>query len=60
LKYGIFERKKQIILLDDGLFSHGKMVGPGTTTGEICFNTGTTGYQEIFTDPHTWTNHGDD
>src|SRR5690606_24645476 len=23
----------------------------GTTTGEICFNTGMTGYQEIFTDP---------
>src|SRR5690606_12506626 len=23
----------------------------GTTTGEICFNTGTTGYQEVFTDP---------
>ncbi len=23
----------------------------GTTTGELCFNTGMTGYQEIFTDP---------
>ena len=23
----------------------------GTTTGEICFNTGMTGYQEVFTDP---------
>jgi carbamoyl-phosphate synthase small subunit len=23
----------------------------GTTTGEFCFNTGMTGYQEVFTDP---------
>ncbi len=39
-------------MLDDGTIFHGKMVGPeGTTSGEICFNTGTTGYQEIFTDP---------
>ncbi len=46
------DKKEAIILLDDGTIFHGKMVGPeGTTTGEICFNTGTTGYQEIFTDP---------
>jgi carbamoyl-phosphate synthase small subunit len=46
------EKKEAIIILDDGTIFHGKMVGPeGTTTGEICFNTGTTGYQEIFTDP---------
>jgi len=31
---------------------YGKAAGKiGTTTGEICFNTGMTGYQEIFTDP---------
>jgi carbamoyl-phosphate synthase small subunit len=31
---------------------HGIAAGlVGTTTGEICFNTGMTGYQEIFTDP---------
>ncbi|MDB4851676.1 glutamine-hydrolyzing carbamoyl-phosphate synthase small subunit, partial [Flavobacteriaceae bacterium] len=31
---------------------YGKSVGiEGTVTGEICFNTGMTGYQEIFTDP---------
>ena len=23
----------------------------GTATGELCFNTGMTGYQEVFTDP---------
>ena len=27
------------------------LVKSGTTTGEICFNTGMTGYQEVFTDP---------
>ena len=45
-------RKKAIILLADGTIFEGKSVGiEGTTTGEICFNTGMTGYQEIFTDP---------
>ena len=46
------EKKDAIVLLKDGTIFHGKMVGPeGIATGEICFNTGTTGYQEIFTDP---------
>ena len=41
-----------ILVLNDGTVYHGKAVGKiGTTTGEICFNTGMTGYQEIFTDP---------
>lgn len=41
-----------ILLLEDGTVFKGKAAGkPGTTTGEICFNTGMTGYQEIFTDP---------
>lgn len=41
-----------ILLLEDGTIFHGKSAGKiGTTTGEICFNTGMTGYQEIFTDP---------
>lgn len=45
-------RDKAIILLSDGTIFHGKSIGiKGTTTGEICFNTGVTGYQEIFTDP---------
>lgn len=47
-----FQRKKATLLLADGTIFHGKAIGqPGTTTGEICFNTGMTGYQEIFTDP---------
>src|SRR6476620_3830170 len=41
-----------ILLLEDGTVCHGKAFGAiGTTTGEICFNTGMTGYQEVFTDP---------
>lgn len=45
-------RKKAILILKDGTMFDGKSVGiDGTAVGEICFNTGTTGYQEIFTDP---------
>lgn len=41
-----------VLLLADGTVYHGKAAGKiGTTTGEICFNTGMTGYQEVFTDP---------
>ena len=40
------------LLLEDGLLLKGKAIGYiGTTGGEICFNTGMTGYQEIYTDP---------
>ena len=43
---------KAILLLDDGTYFEGKAGGlTGTASGEICFNTGMTGYQEIFTDP---------
>ena len=41
-----------ILLLEDGMVARGKAFGAiGTATGEICFNTGMTGYQEVFTDP---------
>ena len=41
-----------ILLLQDGTIFNGYAAGKiGTTTGEICFNTGMTGYQEVFTDP---------
>ncbi|MBC8464555.1 MAG: glutamine-hydrolyzing carbamoyl-phosphate synthase small subunit [Bacteroidetes bacterium] len=41
-----------VLLLKDGTVFYGKAAGKiGTATGEICFNTGMTGYQEIFTDP---------
>lgn len=46
------EKKKAVILLADGTAFYGKSVGnEGTVFGEVCFNTGMTGYQEIFTDP---------
>jgi carbamoyl-phosphate synthase small subunit len=45
-------RPQAILLLADGTIFHGKSIGiSGTTFGEVCFNTGMTGYQEIFTDP---------
>lgn len=51
MKYQI--KKKAIILLADGTIFYGKAVGnkEGSAVGEVCFNTGMTGYQEIFTDP---------
>ena len=43
---------KAILLLQDGTIINGTAFGKiGTTTGELCFNTGMTGYQEVFTDP---------
>ncbi len=47
-----FDNVPAILLLEDGTVFHGRSCGKiGTTTGEICFNTGMTGYQEVFTDP---------
>lgn len=46
------KERKAILLLEDGTYFEGKAAGHhGTEGGEICFNTGMTGYQEIFTDP---------
>lgn len=50
MKYS--NRNQAILLLSDGTVFYGKSIGiEGTTFGEVCFNTGMTGYQEIFTDP---------
>jgi len=44
--------KTAVLLLADGNVFYGKAFGKiGTTAGELCFNTGMTGYQEVFTDP---------
>lgn len=44
--------KPAVLLLKDGRKFHGKSFGAeGETSGEVCFNTGMTGYQEILTDP---------
>src|SRR5690606_18132632 len=46
------QQKKAYLLLADGLLLEGTAIGKiGTSGGEICFNTGMTGYQEIYTDP---------
>ena len=46
------QKKDAVLLLADGTAFYGKSVGyEGTAFGEVCFNTGMTGYQEIFTDP---------
>lgn len=43
---------KALLILSDGTTFEGKCIGtPGTTTGEVVFNTSMTGYQEILTDP---------
>lgn len=43
---------KALIMLEDGLYFEGRAIGKkGTTGGEVCFNTGMTGYQEVYTDP---------
>jgi carbamoyl-phosphate synthase small subunit len=48
----IEDKKAAVLVLADGTTFYGKAAGAiGTTTGEIAFNTGMTGYQEIFTDP---------
>ena len=46
------EQRPAILVLEDGTTCYGTAFGAiGTTGGEICFNTGMTGYQEVFTDP---------
>ncbi len=49
---GTVPSQKAVLILEDGNIFYGKSFGKiGTATGEICFNTGMTGYQEVFTDP---------
>ena len=46
------KKKPAILLLEDGRSFEGAAFGHiGETTGEVCFNTGMSGYQEILTDP---------
>lgn len=46
------ESQTAVLVLADGSVFYGKAFGKiGTTSGELCFNTGMTGYQEVFTDP---------
>ncbi|WP_266362380.1 glutamine-hydrolyzing carbamoyl-phosphate synthase small subunit [Tellurirhabdus rosea] len=44
--------QEALLVLEDGTVFKGLALGKiGTAGGEICFNTGMTGYQEIYTDP---------
>ena len=46
------KEKQAVLLLDDGRLFRGTVLGAiGESIGEVCFNTGMTGYQEILTDP---------
>ena len=48
----VTQSQAAILLLEDGTVFRGNALGKiGTSGGEICFNTGMTGYQEIYTDP---------
>jgi carbamoyl-phosphate synthase small subunit len=43
---------KGLLVLEDGTAAHGEAIGrPGTSFGEIVFNTAMSGYQEVLTDP---------
>ena len=49
---GLITRKPAVLVLEDGSVFEGFSLGKiGVATGEICYNTGMTGYQEIYTDP---------
>lgn len=46
------EQRTAVLVLEDGTTYYGKAFGAvGTTSGEVCFSTSMTGYQESFTDP---------
>ncbi len=46
------EQKKAILALEDGTYFLGQCFGAeGERNGEVVFNTGMTGYQEVLTDP---------
>jgi len=45
-------KRKALLVLEDGAFFEGSVfAGDGETMGEVVFNTGMTGYQEVITDP---------
>ena len=48
----MYNQKPAKLILENGRVFHGYALGKeGSTIGELCFNTGMTGYQEILTDP---------
>jgi carbamoyl-phosphate synthase small subunit len=48
----IRHKRQALLVLEDGSVYHGHaFAGSGETLGEVVFNTGMTGYQEVITDP---------
>lgn len=46
------QKRKALLVLEDGsIFEGNVFAGEGETLGEVVFNTGMTGYQEVITDP---------
>lgn len=45
------DRKALLVLEDGSVFKGSAFAGHGVTMGEVVFNTGMTGYQEVITDP---------
>ena len=46
------KKRKALLVLEDGsIFAGNAFAGSGETMGEVVFNTGMTGYQEVITDP---------
>ena len=45
------QRRAILVLEDKSVFDDFAFAGEGETLGEVVFNTGMTGYQEIITDP---------
>ncbi|KQC09973.1 MAG: carbamoyl phosphate synthase small subunit [Smithella sp. SDB] len=45
------ERRALLVLEDGSVFEGNAFAGSGETMGEVVFNTGMTGYQEVITDP---------
>ena len=45
------ERRALLVLEDGSVFEGTAFAGSGETMGEVVFNTGMTGYQEVITDP---------
>ena len=52
MQHSALPQRPATLLLQDGTRFDGEAIGKiGVSGGEICFNTGMTGYQEIYTDP---------
>ncbi|MEM6842845.1 MAG: glutamine-hydrolyzing carbamoyl-phosphate synthase small subunit [Bacteroidota bacterium] len=52
MQHSEIPQRPAVLLLEDGTQFEGDAIGKiGSSGGEICFNTGMTGYQEIYTDP---------